>query len=128
MTTAKKLLALVLALVLCLGILAGCDKNPAETKPAESGSAGNAGTAKLNTDIYPIDFDGTVKIVTGKADADKADNWVRWEEWTGVDAEWVTVSEEQTPLLFLDESQMPDMFFQAWGLTVPQTTWIRCPT
>ena len=120
MTTAKKLLALLLALVLCLGILAGCDKKPAETTPGETKPGSSTGEAKLNKDIYPIDFDGTIKIVTGKADADKADNWVRWEEWTGVDVEWQTVSEEQTPLLFLDESQMPDAFFQAYGLTVPQ--------
>ena len=55
-----------------------------------------------------------------KADADKADNWVRWEEWTGVDVEWITTAQEQTPLLFLDEKQMPDMFFQPSGLSVPQ--------
>ena len=32
----KKALALILALVLCLGVLAGCQDNPAETKPAET--------------------------------------------------------------------------------------------
>ena len=65
MTTAKKLLALLLALVLCLGILAGCDKKPAETTPGETKPGSSTGEAKLNKDIYPIDFDGTIAN-TGK--------------------------------------------------------------
>ena len=116
----KKLLAMVLALVLCVSVLAACEVKPAGTTAPAGNQGAQTGTTKLNTEIYPIDFDGTLKVVTGKADADKADNWVRWEEWTGVDVEWTTVAQEQTPLLFLDDTQMPDMFFQASGLSVPQ--------
>ena len=120
MTTAKRILAVLLALVLCLGVFAACDANPAETTaPAGQGGAALSADGKTNAERYPIDFDGTLTVVTGKADADKADNWVRWEEWTGVDVEWVTTAQEQTPLLFLDEKQMPDMFFFTSGLTTP---------
>ena len=129
---AKKRIALLLAVVLCLGTLAACNADPAETTappagtttPAADTTAPAADTTEAapltNADRYPIDFDGTLTVVTGKADVDKADNWTRWEEWTGVDVEWVTTAEEQTPLLFLDEKQMPDMFFQPSGLSVPQ--------
>ena len=121
---AKKLTALLLAVVLCLGTLAACNAEPAETTappagttaPAADTTAPAADTTEAapltNAERYPIDFDGTLTVVTGKADADKADNWVRWEEWTGVDVEWITTAQEQTPLLFLDEKQMPDIFFQ----------------
>ena len=120
MTTAKRILAVLLALVLCLGVFAACDANPAETTaPAGQGGAALSADGKTNAERYPIDFDGTLTVVTGKADADKADNWVRWEEWTGVDVEWITTAQEQTPLLFLDEKQMPDMFFFTSGLTTP---------
>ena len=64
---AKKLLALVLALVLCVGCLAACDsKKPAETtpaattKPAETTKPGETQPAETepaaplkNADIYP---------------------------------------------------------------------------
>ena len=128
---AKKLTALLLAVVLCLGTLAACNADPAETTappadttaPAADTTAPAADTTEAapltNAERYPIDFDGTLTVVTGKADADKADNWVRWEEWTGVDVEWITTAQEQTPLLFLDEKQMPDMFFFTSGLTTP---------
>jgi len=121
MKSVTKILALLLALVLCVSVLAACETKPGETTaPTGSKPAGSNAPAKLNKDIYPIDFDGTLTVVTGKPDADKADNWVRWETWTGVDVEWRTVAEEQTPLLFLDDTQMPDIFFQAHGLSVPQ--------
>lgn len=127
---AKKLLALLLALVLCLGVLAGCNTQPQETTQTttkateDTTAATTAATTEAtkpapltNAERYPIDFDGTLTVVTGKADVEKADNWVRWEKWTGIDVEWITTAQEQTPMLFLDEKQMPDMFFFASGLT-----------
>ena len=120
----KKRIALLLAVVLCIGTLAACNADPAETTaPPADTTAPAADTTEAapltNAERYPIDFDGTLTCVTGKADTDKADFWLAWEEHTGVDVEWITTAQEQTPLLFLDEKQMPDMFFQAYGLDTP---------
>lgn len=103
MKTAKKLLALLLALVLCVGTLAACNtEKPDETtasttKPAESNAPTTQPTEatqpqveeidQVNVDFYPIDFDGTLTCVTGKDNAPEAHNYLLWEELTGVDVE-----------------------------------------
>ena len=131
---AKKLLALLLALVLCVSVLAGCSSVPKETTQAttQATEGTTAATAEAttqatteaapltNAERYPIDFDGTLTCVTGRTNPDETAYWVMWEDITGVDVKWVTTAQEQTPLLFLDKKQMPDMFFQAHGLTVTQ--------
>ena len=127
---AKKRLALLLALVLCVSVLAGCNSDPKETTQATTKATEGATAATTeaateaapltNADRYPIDFEGTLTAVTSRDGADKKMNWIRWEELTGVDVEWKTTAAEQQPLLFLDTESMPDMFFQAQGITVPQ--------
>lgn len=138
MKTAKKLLALLLALVLCVGTLAACNtEKPDETtasttKPAESNAPTTQPTEatqpqveeidQVNVDFYPIDFDGTLTCVTGKDNAPEAHNYLLWEELTGVDVEWKVTAEEQTPLLFVGDAakQLPDMFLNAWGINQNQ--------
>ena len=130
MNSVKKLISLLLALVLCVSTLAACSNvQSSETTDGTTNAAEGTTVATTqptdaalltNAERYPINFDGTLTVITGKTDADKADNWVRWEEWTGVDVEWKTTTREQTPLVLLDNNQMPDMFFQTVGLTVAQ--------
>ena len=130
---AKKLIALLLALVLCVGTLAACNSDPKETTQATTKAtegttaATTAATTEAtepapltNAERYPIDFDGTLTCVSGNAKAAELVFWQNWETWTGVDVEWITTAKEQTPLLFLDEKNMPDMFFQASGVSVAQ--------
>ena len=130
---AKKLIALLLALVLCVSTLAACNSDPKETTQATTKAtegttaATTAATTEAtepapltNAERYPIDFDGTLTCVSGNAKAAELVFWQNWETWTGVDVEWITTAKEQTPLLFLDEKNMPDMFFQASGLTNEQ--------
>ena len=134
---AKKLLALVLALVLCVGCLAACDSTPAETtapttKPAESNAPTTQPTEATppvveeieqnNLDFYPIDFDGTLTMVTTKANGDQAHNYLLMEELTGVDIDWQVMSDEQVPLLFVGDAakNLPDMFMSAGGITQSQ--------
>lgn len=131
----KKLLAVLLALVLCVGSLAACNADPAETTaPAAQGTTAPAAqdttthapedtteAAPLtNVERYPIDFDGTLTCATGKTKANEYTMWAKWQEITGVDVEWQVTSEEQAALLFLAEKDMPDMFFQMNGLTTEQ--------
>ena len=126
---AKKLIALLLALVLCVGTLAACNNETPD--PTNNTTKATEGTTEATTEAtepaplpnaerYPIDFDGTLTCVSGNAKAAELVFWQNWETWTGVDVEWITTAREQTPLLFLDEKNMPDMFFQASGLTNEQ--------
>lgn len=131
---AKKLLALLLALIVCTGTLAACDTKPAETTAgtsapvqsttAPTGTAAPTETTEAapltNAERYPIDFDGTLTCVSTRQNAAETAYWLAWEEHTGVDVDWQAAAIEQVPLLFLDEKTMPDMFFQASGLSVPQ--------
>ena len=130
---AKKLLALLLALVLCIGTLAACGTEPAETTaPASQGTTAPAADTTApavdtteaapltNAERYPIDFDGTLTCVTSQSNATEAHNYLLWEELTGVDVDWKITAAEQVPLIFLDEKQMPDMFFNAGGISAAQ--------
>ena len=131
---AKKIIALLLALVLCVGTLAACNSDPKETtqsttKATEGTTAGTTAPATMpteaekvdaaqtNLDIYPIDFDGTLTCVTTKAGGDQAHNYLLWEELTGVDVDWLVMSDEQIPLLFVGDAakNLPDMFFSGGG-------------
>ena len=129
MHTAKKILAVLLALVLCVGTLAACDSKPAETTTtpaAESTTAPAAETTApaeetteaaplTNAERYPISSDHTFKILSTHNDPDGADNWNLVAETIGLDYEWVKLTAEQVPLVFLDEKNMPDIFFQPGG-------------
>lgn len=123
---AKKLLAVLLALVLCLGTLAACDSKPAETTaPAAEGTTAPAAETTApaqetteaapltNAEIYPISSDHTFKIATTNTNAPDADNWNLMVDTIGLNVEWQVATTEQLPLLFLDEENLPDMFFQA---------------
>ena len=127
----KKLLALILTVLLCFGMLSACQQPAAEstsstetTKPADTTQATETTqttpTEHVNADIYPINFDGTLVAATGKTNADTMEFWTAWQEYTGVDIEWKVVNEETTALLFLSEEEMPDIFFQCSGLTLAQ--------
>ena len=134
---AKKLLALVLALVLCVGCLAACgeqkpaETKPAETKPAETKPAETTPTTEatppaveeidqVNVDFYPIDFDGTLTMATTKSNGDTAHNYLLMEELTGVDIDWQIMTNEQVPLLFVGNTELPDMFMNVGGINQTQ--------
>ena len=133
----KKLLALVLALVLCVGCLAACTSEPAETtapttKPAESNAPTTQPTEatqpqveeidQVNVDFYPIDFDGTLTLATSKDNAAEAHNYLLMEELTGVDIDWQIVAQEQAPLLFVGDAakNLPDVFMNIYGINQGQ--------
>lgn len=130
---AKKLLAVLLALVLCLGTLAACDSKPAETTaPAAEGTTAPAAETTApaqetteaapltNAEIYPISSDHTFKVLTTRSNIEDTANWHMMVDTIGLDVEWVVSSSEQVPLTFIDKGSMPDIYFQPAGLTPEQ--------
>jgi len=132
--TAKKLIALVLALVLCVGTLAACDSKPAETtapttapattaKPTETTAAPTEtqpAEPLKNVDVYPISSDHTFKVLTTRSNIEDTANWQLMVDTIGLDVEWVVSTSEQVSLTFVDKSGMPDIYFQPAGLTPQQ--------
>ena len=133
---AKKLLALTMALVLCVGVLAACQNTPVETQPATTQPATTQPAETqpaetqpvetqpaeplLNKDVYPISSDHTFKILTTRSNIDKTTNWHLMVDTIGLNVEWVMATNEQVPLTFLDTETMPDIYFQPAGLTTQQ--------
>lgn len=123
MKTAKKLLALVLALVLCLSVFAGCQQNPAETTKSTDGSKSTEGTTAATTDttapampqtnleIYPLETNKTYKIALATTeDADASWSSQLWEEITGVDVEYIEWTKEQLDTA-LATRELPDAIY-----------------
>lgn len=126
MKKAKRLLALLLALVMCLGVLAGCQQDPADTtpagttKPADT-SAPAQTTAPIettlpaelkNVDIYPLDSDKVfdVGIAVTMENFGELDCSTRWEELTGVEINYIPWTSEQLNMAFNTDS-LPDAVF-----------------
>lgn len=126
---AKKLLALLLALVLCVGTLAACSSDPQETtqsttKAPEGTTAATEGTTEAtgaaelkNTDIYPVSSDHTFTLATTRTDPEATVNWALFLDTVGIDYEWQINTNEQTPLMFIDEGSLPDIFWYCSGLS-----------
>ena len=129
----KQILALLLALILCLGIFAGCDTNqPAETsKPAETNKpaeknrptettapAETTPPAELkNVDIYPLDSDKTFTVAkrTSAQNMNEFDNAILWNEITGVEVNWIAWTDEQLNMAFNTDS-LPDAIALGSGM------------
>lgn len=128
MNTAKKLLAVLLALVLCVGSLAACDSQPAQTttKPAAQTTTAPAAqdttspaaddtttpAALKNTDIYPLDSDKVfdVGIAVSLDNFGEVDCSTRWEELTGVEINYIQWTSEQLNMAF-NTNSLPDAIF-----------------
>ena len=122
----KQILALALALVLCLGVFAGCEQKPAETtapttKPADNKPAettkpaeSTAPTNLKNTDIYPLDCDKIydVGIVISMEDFGEKDCSTRWEALTGVKINYIPWTSEQLNMAF-NTNSLPDAVFHS---------------
>ncbi len=124
----KKILALVLAAVMCLSLFAGCgngstesnetnppaaagnqvDNTPVDTTPAEP---------LLNKDIYPLDSNETFVVATTNGQAEYNGTSVAdfMEKVTGVTIDYVSWNDEQRQLS-LGSKELPDAFFMQWGV------------
>ena len=128
-TPMHKTLALILALVLCLGVLAGCDTKPADetTKPAAQSTtapAANDTTAPTEPEAYS--FEGkTLDVYAGHAanmPGTPLDGFIK--ETLGINIEWKTVGEAGVEAL-LTEKVTPSLLFTTGGLGSGYTTYGR---
>lgn len=116
----KQTLALVLALVLCLGLLAGCqgneDPTTKPTTPVVPNPSGSAGASGTNSDIYPLKTDKTLEVYTGSAKLNEKYVSKFWEEVTGVKVNYVTMdtAQQNTALAAKD---IPDVWILHSRLT-----------
>lgn len=110
----RKILALLLALVLCLGVLAGCNTDPAETTAGttEGTTAPTEGTtAPTDPVVEEYSFEGktldiyTVHDVNGLP----LDGFI--EDAIGLDVQWVMLQDEQR-LALMTEKVTPSLMFQ----------------
>ena len=110
----RKNIALLLALVLCLGVLAGCNTTPAETTASttQGTTAATEGTtAATEPVVEEYSFEGktldiyTVHDLTGLP----LEGFI--EDALGLDAQWYNVSDEQRKAL-MTEKVTPSLLFQ----------------
>lgn len=93
----KKILALVLATLICIGVMSGCVVEDGDdvviTKPS---IPVNIGTNVKNSEIYPLNAAKTYNITIASAvdDFNALDCVERWEEVTGVKTDFLGLSGE----------------------------------
>ena len=109
----KKILALILAMVMCLTVLAGC--NTTTTDPTDPKPTGDkpVETPKKNSEIYPLSSDKTFEIVSASdifGDSGKTIVTEAMEKATGVDVKWTYMAPEQIQLA-LTGKDLPDAIF-----------------
>lgn len=123
----KKALALILALALCVGVLAACNADPAETTapPAQDttapASSGNETTAPAEPEAYS--FEGkTLDVYAGHASAMDGTDLNRFiEDTLGIDISWQVAPEAGIDAL-LTERVTPSLVFTTGGRGAGITT------
>lgn len=93
----KKILALVLAAVMCLGVMAGCNIEDEDDTVITKPSIPVVENKDFkNSETYPLDSDKTYDITIAKSvdDFNSFDCVTRWEEVTGVETDFTALSGE----------------------------------
>ena len=120
----KKVLALVLAMVLCLGIFAGCNTDkPVDTTPSTTAPAGNDTTAAPDDTTAPAETEYTfpagaeIHIICGHDINDlPLDKFV--EEATGLSVKWTPLGTDDELTAMLTQKVTPSLIFNygpSWG-------------
>lgn len=114
--TTKKLMALLLTLVLCMGMFAGCVTEIPDPTGDHGGDSGNHGNINIggdstpNTDIYPLNSEKVFTIATKTQDMNDRYFAQLWQEVTGVKVDYVVWDKEQVKLALAGKT-LPDAFF-----------------
>ena len=109
----RKILAVLLALVLCVGALAACEAAPAETTvpPAGTTAPAEGTTAPAETEPADYSFEGKTLDVHSVHDLNDLplDGFI--QDAIGLDVKWHTPSDEQVNALMTDKVT-PSLLFR----------------
>ncbi len=112
----KKLLALVLVMIMCVGVMAGCVPDEEDSDIIKATLPAPVTDVK-NTDIYPLDSDKVFNITcVGTDDVGARDCFPRWEEVTGVETEITSMAADAFKLS-VTTGDYGDAVFYAGGLS-----------
>ena len=134
----KRILAMILAVVMCFAVLAGCNPDaPAPTEPSKNNpttpTGGNtpSGTEPTNapeplknTDIYPLNSNKTFTVVSNSdIFGDDGETLVTqaMQKATGVDIDWTFMTAEQVQLA-LTGKDLPDAIYLYDGKVLDKAT------
>lgn len=112
----KKILALLLAVIMCMGVMSGCVVDDEDDEIIKATLPVTQTNVK-NTDIYPLNCDKTFDITcTGTDDVGARDCFPRWEEVTGVKTKITTMAPDAFKLS-VTTGDYGDAIFYAGGLS-----------
>ena len=119
MKNIRKLLALALCMVMCLGMFAGCvaeDDEIIGTVPQMSMPDIHQSIAgKSNAERYPLESNKTYMIATRTATPNERDTFQGWNEITGINANWVDLKGDQLSQVMAG-GDIPDAICISWGV------------
>lgn len=120
MKNVKKMLALAIALVMCMGLFAGCvtedlgeDIGTVPTLGAVDVHPSLAG--KTNAERFPLQSTKTYTIANRMATPNDRETYKGWKEVTGVDVNWVDLKGDQLSQAMAG-GDMPDAICISWGV------------
>ena len=113
----KKMFALLLVFAMVCTLFAGCVTDSGDPSGSQGGvsTKPTAPESFVNTERYPLTGEHKLTMAVTLENADQSYLFGLMEDATGIDFEYRLVTGEQAPLLFVDESQMPDLFFTSAG-------------
>jgi len=120
MKNVKKLLALMLAMVMCMGMFAGCQNSddgydgsaPSISMPQVNDSV----SGKTNAERYPLNSTKTFTVVNRELNPSERDTFQLWKDVTGVDVSWVEMAGEALSAAMAG-GDMPDAIYMSWGVS-----------
>ena len=120
MKNIRKVFALMLALVMCLGMFAGCSGMDGDeyVGPAPTLSIPDVHESligKANADRYPLNCDKTFTIANRMEDPAERETYQGWNEITGVNVNWVDLKGDQLSQVMAGDD-MPDAICISWGI------------
>lgn len=120
MKNVKRVLALSLALVMCMGLFSGCvteDDNLGGSSPTVSMPSINDDIAgKTNAERYPLQSSKTYRIANRMTNPADRDTFKLWNEVTGVDVEWEEMYGDSLSTAVVG-GDMPDAICISYGIS-----------
>lgn len=119
----KKLLALLLAVMMVVGLLAACNPTPDPTDPPAvvdptdppSADPTDPPAPQKNVDRYPLQGNRTFRIANRTANCDTGDAFQVINKGTGLDVEWVEMSGDVLATT-IAAGDIPDAICVSWGI------------